>query len=358
MDPLARPLTLGHGPAWKNRLVLAPLTNKQSHADGTLSDAELRWLTMRAQGGFAVTMTCAAHVQANGHAFAGQLGVFDERHLEGLTRLAAAIAAAGSVSMIQLHHGGIRADRALAGDLVGPSADGETGARALTTGEVEQVRDDFIAAAVRARRAGFLAAEVHGAHGYLLAQFLSAETNRRNDSYGGTQANRARLIEEILTGIRAACGPDFQIGLRLSPERFGQSLPEVRDLAGQLMAGDAVDFIDLSLWDTFKAPSDPAFADRTLLGCFTDLPRGRARIGAAGKLGSRQQAERALAQGCDFVVVGKSAIAAHDFAARTLADRGYGPPALPVSAERLAGEGLSPAFIDYMRTFPGFVAAG
>ena len=83
------PLPLTHGPAMKNRFMLAPLTNTQSHPDGVLSDEEFHWLTMRAKGGFGLTMTCAAHVQAVGQGFPGQLGVFGDQHLEGLSRLAA-----------------------------------------------------------------------------------------------------------------------------------------------------------------------------------------------------------------------------------------------------------------------------
>ena len=83
---------------WKNRFMLAPLTNLQSHADGTLSDDEFNWLTYRATGGFGLVMTCAAHVQAAGQGFPGQLGVFSDNHLPGLTRLAAKIKSEGSVS--------------------------------------------------------------------------------------------------------------------------------------------------------------------------------------------------------------------------------------------------------------------
>ena len=75
MADLFAPMSLSHGPAMKNRFMLAPLTTQQSHADGTLSDAEFHWLTMRSQGGFALTMTCAAHVQKGGQAFEGQLGI-------------------------------------------------------------------------------------------------------------------------------------------------------------------------------------------------------------------------------------------------------------------------------------------
>ena len=88
MTTLLDPMSFPRGPGMKNRFMLAPLTNSQSHPDGVLSDEEYRWLTMRAQGGFGLTMTCAAHVQAIGQGFPGQLGVFGDEHLEGLTRLA------------------------------------------------------------------------------------------------------------------------------------------------------------------------------------------------------------------------------------------------------------------------------
>ncbi|MDP9182606.1 MAG: NADH:flavin oxidoreductase, partial [Actinomycetota bacterium] len=213
------PLTLTRGPAWRNRLALAPLTNLQSHADGTLSDAEQHWLTMRARGGFGLVMTCAAHVQEQGLGFPGQLGVFSDDHLPGLTRLAEALRAEGAVSAVQLHHAGYRSPREHVPVPVGPSDDPATGSRGLDEDEVAQLAEDFVLAALRAERAGFDGVELHGAHGYVLAQFLSAEDNRRTDRYGGDLAGRSRLLREVLEGVRRRCRPDFQVGLRLSPER-------------------------------------------------------------------------------------------------------------------------------------------
>src|SRR5215472_10528675 len=101
MTDLFSPLAFARGPAMKNRFMLAPLTNLQSHADGVLSDEECHWLTLRALGGFGATMTCAAHVQAAGQGFPGQLGIFADKHVAGLTGLAAAIKAQGSVAVAQ-----------------------------------------------------------------------------------------------------------------------------------------------------------------------------------------------------------------------------------------------------------------
>src|SRR5207249_2230066 len=155
----------------------------------------------------------------------------------GLARLAGAIRAAGSVASVQLHHAGMRSRIALTGEAPGaPSEDAESGARALTTGEVERLRDDFVAAAVRAEKAGFDGVELHAAHGYMLCSFISPAYNRRDDRYGGPLENRTRLLDEIIDGVRAECRSDFQIGVRVSPERYGLGLMEVQRLAGRLFS--------------------------------------------------------------------------------------------------------------------------
>ena len=355
---LSDPLPLAHGPALPNRLMLAPLTNMQSHADGTLSDDEAHWLLLRAQGGFGLTMTAAAHVQAGGQGFPGQLGCWSDLHLPGLVRLAQGIRAAGSVSSLQLQHSGRRADPALTGlPKVAPWNDAETGARALSTAEVEQLVEDFIMAALRAERAGFDGVEVHGAHGYLLCAFLDAEHNQRADRYGGSFENRSRILFEIAGGIRRRAGPDFQIGLRISPERYGIALAEARLLAGQMLASGLLDYLDLSLWDVFKPPLEVGPAGQPLIAHFSDLPRGATRLGVAGKLMDAARAQACLDAGADFVLIGRGAILHHDFARRALVDPGFCALPRPVSRAHLQTEGVGPAFMAYLAgTWPHFVA--
>jgi 2,4-dienoyl-CoA reductase-like NADH-dependent reductase (Old Yellow Enzyme family) len=356
MTTLLDPMSFPRGRGMKNRFMLAPLTNSQSHEDGVLSDEEYHWLTMRAQGGFGLTMTCAAHVQAIGKGFPGQLGVFGDEHLDGLTRLAAGINAEDSVSIVQLHHAGMRSPAELIGEQpVCPSADEETGARALDHAEVLQLIDDFVAAAVRSERAGFDGVEIHGAHGYIVAQFLSPEINQRDDEFGGSRDNRARLLFAIIDGIREQCGPDFILGVRLSPERFGLRLAEMIEVAERLLTDQKIDFLDMSLWDVFKEPEEAEFAGRTLMSCFTELDRGDVRLGVAGKIRTPEDAERALAAGVDWVMLGRAAILHHDFPDRYEADPRFVPVENPVTRQYLADEGLSEAFIDYMSGWRGFV---
>ena len=349
------PVSFAHGPAMPNRFMLAPLTNQQSHADGRLSDEEFHWLTMRAQGGFGLTMTCASHVQAVGQGFAGQLGCYSDDHLPGLTRLAAELNATGTVSYVQLHHAGNRAPADLIGTTpVCPSDDPSTGARALSTSEVEQLVADFVAAARRAERAGFHGVELHGAHGYVICQFLSAELNQRTDRYGGSLENRSRVLFDIIDGIRAECGPQFALAVRLSPERFGMQIAEIEQVYGRLVDSGKVDLIDMSLWDVNRVPEGETQA---LCDIVAGWPRGDVRLGVAGKIHTPADVRDVLDRGVDVVVLGRVAILHHDYP-RLAADPAFEPRRAPVPEAVLAVEGVSPGFVAYLAAMFRFVSEG
>ena len=351
MSQLFEPLTLPRGKAMPHRIALAPLTNGQSHADGTLSDAEYHWLTLRAKGGFALTMTCAAHVQACGQGFPGQLGIFSDDHLPGLTRLASGITEYDSRAVVQLHHAGMRAPAELIGKApVCPSDNEEFGAVAMTADEVNAAIEDFVTAAERAERAGFDGVELHGAHGYLIGQFLSPEVNQRTDQYGGSAENRARMLWQIIDGIRERCGDQFQLGLRLSAERFGIKFDETIALVKALFASQKLDYIDLSLWDVFKRPHGQD-SGPTMLEQFAALPRHGTRIGAAGKVRSAEEAEKCLALGADFVFLGRAAIVDHDFPAQLQANPDFQPTAMPAPVSHLEKQGVTPPFMTYLEQF-------
>jgi len=351
-------MSFTRGPAMKNRFMLAPLTNTQSHEDGTLSNIELNWIEMRARGGFGSTMSAAAHVQANGQGFPGQLGIFSDDHIPGLTRMADLIKKHNSVAIVQLHHGGNRANAEVIGTTpVCPSDDPETGARALTTEEVEELTEAFILAAKRAEAAGFDGVEVHGAHGYIVSQFLSPEINKRTDRYGGSLENRSRIIFDIINGIRSRCRPDFNVSIRLSPERFGLRLAEVIEVAQRLMNEGAIDFLDMSLWDCFKEPVEEAYQGRSLLSYFAELDRNEVKLGVAGKINSTKAAQACLDQGVDFILLGRAAILHHDFPLQAEKDPDFVAVALPVSADYLRNEGLGENFLVYMSSWKGFIAA-
>ncbi len=356
MPSLMDPLECSRGPAWRNRFMLAPLTNLQSAADGVLSDDEFNWLTKRAEGGFGAVSTCASHVREQGIGFPGQLGIWDDRHLDGLKRLAEKLNEQGAHSIVQLHHAGMRTPHELiSGAPECPSDNEKFGAKALSGDEVERLKDDFVTAAKRAASCGFHGVELHGAHGYILCQFLSAQINRREDQYGGSAENRARILFDLVNRVRDECPSDFSLGVRLSPERFGLNLEDIVGVARRLLSDGQIDYLDLSLWDVFKTPADESLGEKPLLAYFTELDRGDVKLGAAGKIYSGVDAQKALDHGLDFVIIGRGAILHHNFPRQVEVDPMFTATTLPVSVAYLQNEGLGPAFIEYMSGWEGFV---
>ena len=344
------------GISMKNRFMLAPLTNTQSYEDGTLSNDEFSWLTLRAKGNFGITMSCASHVQEIGKGFPGQLGIFDDKHIDGLKRLTNEIRKYKSLSVAQLHHAGMRSPEDIIGESpVCPSADEETKSRSLSNEEDNFLRDDFINAAVRAKKSGYDGVELHGAHGYILCQFLSSSINKREDEYGGSLENRSRIIFEIIDGIRSECGKGFLLGIRLSAERFGIKLTESKTLCQKLIDDGKIDFLDISLWDSFKDPVEEEHKDKTLLQHFTELNRKEVLLTVAGNIRTGEDVDKIISSDVDFATIGRAAILHHDFPNKVLENQGFIPIDTPSPKEHLRKEGLSEKFIEYLKVFKGFV---
>ncbi|MAO75389.1 MAG: NADH:flavin oxidoreductase [Chloroflexi bacterium] len=342
-------ITFLNGMSMKNRFMLAPLTNQQSFEDGSLSDDEYVWLTYRAEGQFGMTMTCASHVQAVGKGFLGQLGIFDDNHIEGHKMLTKAIKSFDSLAIIQLHHAGMKSPE----DLIGtkplcPSDNEEFGAREMSLEEIYQLRDDFISAAVRSQIAGYDGVELHGAHAYIICQFISSEYNQRTDEYGGSLENRCRLLFEIIDGVNEKCGSDFLLGVRVSAERFGMDLSEIKQVCQDIIDTGKVHFLDISLWDSFKDTEDEKYQDKKLIEHFCDFDAKGVLVGVAGKIMTGHQVQEVINYGLDFAVIGRAGILHHDFPKKVLEDPDFESVSLPVTREYLASERLSPNFIDYM----------
>ena len=358
MPQLLDAIQFKNGPKIKNRFFLAPLTNQQSHEDGTLSNDEYKWLTMRAEGGFGMTMTCASHVQEIGKGFPGQLGIWSDHHLDGLTRLANGIKKENSVAIVQLHHAGLRSPKEIINASPVTASDNEdSGARGLTTSEVKKLIDDFVTGAKRAEKAGFDGVELHGAHSYILCNFLSAEVNQRTDEYGGSFENRARILFEIIEGIKSTCRSDFILGVRLTAEKFGMRTEDSIGTAKMLFDQNVIDFLDMSLWDVFKEAEDDKFKGQSLMSLFTDLDRRSVQLGVAGKIRTPADAEAAMNAGVDWVMLGRAAMLESDFPNKYIKDPTFKPVEMPVPSSYLSDQGLSDKFQAYVRgRWPEFFA--
>jgi 2,4-dienoyl-CoA reductase-like NADH-dependent reductase (Old Yellow Enzyme family) len=329
--------------AWsKNRIALAPMTNCQSHDDGSLGDDEFRWLARRARGGFGITSTCAAHVSRDGRGFPGELGVFDDALLPGLEKLATMMRESESLGLVQIFHGGER------------SLDKRDWVHTASETDLARLIDDFATAAVRCEKAGFSGVELHGAHGYVLGQFLSA-SNDRDDAWGGAFENRTRLIVEATRAVRARVRPSFVVGVRISPEDFGQAkgldLDESVAVA-KMLADETVDFVHLSLWDykrnTKKRP------DANAITLFREALPPEVLLVACGSMWTIEDVNAAIAKGADLVALGRSAILNPEWPANARVSS-WTPARPPMSPADFRARDVSDTFIGYLRGWKNFV---
>ena len=224
--PLFQLFTLNNGVTVKNRLAVAPMTHFGSHADGLISDQERTFLGNRA-GDMGLFISAATLVQDGGKAFRGQPEATGEHCLDSLKETAQIIQKQGAKAILQIHHGGSKAMAELnRRDKISASASEEEGAREASAAEVEELIASFAQAADLAIRAGFDGVEIHGANGYLIQQFYSAQSNRRSDQWGGSLENRMRFPLAVVDAVAAVREKhqrnDFIIGYRFSPEEAGE----------------------------------------------------------------------------------------------------------------------------------------
>ena len=343
----------------RNRTVLAAMTNKQSHDDGRLSDDEIQWLEARSEGGFGIITTAATNVEEDGKGWEGEFGTWSDGHLEGLTSLAQAINAHGGIGLVQLFHGGMRAPESLTGLQPKSASNNELGgglgeSRAMRNDEIETTIKAFGQAAKRCESAGFHGVELHGAHGYLIAQFLGSSTNRREDRWGGTQAKRTRFLDELVREVRRCTGPGFLVGVRLSPvlPSCGMDLSNALETL-HLCNEMELDFVHVSCWNIAE---EGTHNGETLpyTSHFRRVLKDDVPLITTGAVWDADDARLAMAQGGDLVGVARAGIAHPDWASY-LVEHAEGPAKPPFTPKQLAKARLNPTFIDYMRRWDGFV---
>lgn len=327
MSLLFSPLTL-RGVTFKNRLVVSPMC-QYSSVDGFANDWHLVHLGSRAVGGAGLLISEATAVSPEGRITPDDLGIWSDDHIPGLKRITHFLTTNGAVPGIQLAHAGRKASHqrpwegsaAIAPDqhkgwqTVAPSAlpfsDSDSAPTALTDQGIQQVRADFRAAAARALQAGFVVAEIHAAHGYLLHEFLSPLSNHRADAYGGSFENRVRLLREIVEDVRAVWPEDYPLFVRISATDWTEGGWNGDDSVAlaTLLKQQGVDLIDCSTGGNVpnaSIPSGPGyqvpFAER--IKREADIPTG-----AVGLIVSAEQAEAILTEGqADLVLLAREAL--------------------------------------------------
>ena len=337
---LFEPLTLGDV-TLRNRIVVSPMC-EYSAIDGLPNDWHLVHLGSRAVGGAALVFTEATSVSPEGRISLGDTGIWSDAQRDAWARIAAFVAAHGAAAGIQLAHAGRKASTDVpwrggkpltaeqgAWTPVAPSAiafdRGYSAPTALDATGIARVIADFRTATARARDAGFDVVEIHAAHGYLLHEFLSPLSNRRDDAYGGSLANRSRLLREVVAAVRAEWPAPAPLFVRVSATDWvegGWDIDECVELARWLKQ-DGVDLIDCSSGGNVpqaKVPAAPGYQVP-----FAARIRRDAQIAtcAVGLITDARQAEGILERGgADLVALAREFLRDPYFPRRAAAELG------------------------------------
>lgn len=261
---LAQPLTLPNGVVIKNRLLKSAMSEALGTRDGAPTPELTRLYQAWAEGGIGLCITGNVMIDHGAIGEPGNVVIADARHLPALKAWAQAATRNGTQGWVQLNHPGKQAPKGLNKETVAPSAipfraDMQAffaTPRELTDAEVRALVQRYGKAAGIVKEAGFSGVQIHGAHGYLISQFLSPHSNCRTDAWGGTPEKRRHFVLEVYRAMRAAVGPNFSVGIKLNSADFQrggfteeESLDTIRALAD---AG--IDLIEIS-GGTYEAPA-------------------------------------------------------------------------------------------------------
>ncbi len=351
MQNLFSPLSI-RSIGFRNRIVVSPMC-QYSCEDGFATDWHLVHLGSRAVGGAALVMAEASAVEARGRISPADLGIWKDDHIENLSRIASFIKKQGAVPGIQIAHAGRKASTAVpwqggraipqgegGWQPVAPSPipfyEGDPAPAELTKTEIQNIVEAFVSAARRARTAGFEVLEIHGAHGYLIHEFLSPLSNQRSDEYGGSFENRARFPCEIAQAVRAAWPESLPLFTRISATDWAEGGWDIeqsvrfsaclRDLGVDLIdcsSGGAVSYQKIELKPGYQVP----FAERIRreTGVLT---------GAVGLITEARQADEIIRNGqADITLIARQMLRDPYFALHAAKETAEGAP-VPVQYSR------------------------
>lgn len=305
----------------KNRLVLAPMTTYSGNLDLTLSIEEEKYYQSRGKE-FGMVITSAAAISKHAQAFPNQISLMSDKYLPSMKRLAKAIKSGGAKAILQLHHGGRMNKVGLYKnqDIVSASSikaerENAITPRELTTKEVYQVIEDFKQAMIRAIKAGFDGVELHGANTYLIQQFFSPHSNRRDDEFGGSLKKRLtfplKLVDSIIETKKQYAKDDFIIGYRLSPEEYenpGITLEDTKVLIRNL-SQKPIDYIHLSLGSFKQSSIRDEKNQEPIINVLKQENLGDKKLIGVGGVQSLADVKEALDLGYDLVAIGLAALA-------------------------------------------------
>jgi 2,4-dienoyl-CoA reductase-like NADH-dependent reductase (Old Yellow Enzyme family) len=356
MPKLFEPITL-RGLTLRNRIGVSPMCQYSSQ-DGQPNDWHLVHLGSRAVGGAGLVMAEATAVTPQGRITPGCLGIWSDAHTEPHAKLARFIEGQGAAAAIQLAHAGRKASRlppwegghALRNGegewpVIGPSAvafdDASPTPASMSEADIAALTQAFVAAAKRSVEAGYQLIELHAAHGYLFAEFLSPLSNRRNDAWGGDFSGRTKLLRETARSVRAVMPDAMPLAVRISHTDWypgGWTTEESLELA-RLLKDDGVDLMDVSSGGNAAAQQIPMAPGYQVPGAQAVRAAGLP-VAAVGLITEATHAEAILANGQADMI----------FLARVLLRDPYWPLR---AAETLRAAGAARVPVQYARAWPG-----
>ena len=308
----------------KNRIVMPALASFLIEDDGSISSATVEHYRRRAGGGPAMIIMEAHAVSPEGVVSAHQARIYDDRFIEGLSKIAAVMKSEGAVPAIQIHHGGrqtsikvIKRKPLAPSPIPCPAIRGDV--EPLTIHGIHEIVQKFGDAAERAKQAGFELIEIHGAHGYLINQFLSKVSNIREDEYGGDTVGRSRFALEIIEEIRRRIGPEFPLSFKISAQEFvpeGLTVTESIEIL-KLLAKAGVDVVQVSAGNDITPEwiCQPMFMKKACLAESAAQVKKALNIPvmAVGRINDPIIANEVLSKGqADLVCIGRGLLADPD----------------------------------------------
>jgi len=320
MNDLFNEYTFKNGAKMKNKLILAPMTTYSSNNDLTLSEEEEVYYNSRAKQ-FGMIITAATAVTKNAQAFENQISVRDERYLGSMTRLATAIKKENSKAILQIHHGGrMNVPNMYPNqDIVAPSpikANREycVEPRELRTSEVYDILDAFVNATKIAIQAGFDGVEIHGANTYLLQQFFSPHSNRRDDEFGGSLEKRLTfpltLVDRIIETRSKFATKEFIIGYRFSPEELEEPGITIEDtiLLVDELAAREIDYLHISVGRFDQTSIRDKKNTKTIISQLLPIIDNRVPMIGVGGIESLEDIDYAFNMGYELFALGLIAL--------------------------------------------------
>lgn len=319
MRKFLEPYTFQNGATLKNRVLMAPMTNFASEDTGETTAEELEYYRVRSQGVGAV-LTAVANVTAGGRGFPGEIGAHRDDLVDSLKALATTIQGEGAKAILQIFHAGRMAPSDLVPEGVPVSAsavaalrDGAAVPRELTEAEIEEIIFAFGDATRRAIKAGYDGVEIHGANTYLIQQFFSPHSNRREDQWGGTLEKRMRfplaVVREVLKAAEEA-DEQFIVGYRISPEELeepGITMEDTLSFVKEL-AGEELDYLHISVQDFHAGSMRDKSDGRSRVQLIQDTVGNDIPVIGVGSLHTPEDVEKAMEGGTPLIALGRELV--------------------------------------------------